>query len=330
MSKPQDDSAYVRKFAFRPFSGIRKGRIYRLWSTAWNWWVQEWKRSRAVKFLFGFLVFIFVMTNLFLLNFKDFLFQMDPSLTPNELLENTMKDLVRDIVTFQNYIASSDQVIEGFYFQVGGTSLFILLIVVIIGSGLIADDLSNHTTEIYYSKLERYEYILAKILAFVIAGTILVTLPYTIEFFLLLIGLGNVDFITALPVLVYVVVFTEIVVITYGIILLTFSSLTKRRLYTGLISFMLFFIVGMIMPNLAIHNNEIQPIILFDVLVLLGIISFLLEGVTEVRYDSFLSDVTINLNDGRGLEVFTIYGALGLILLLGLIIIAYQVYRRHQ
>ena len=125
----------------------------------------------------------------------------------------------------------------------------------------------------------------------------------------------------------------EIIVVPVGLVTFTIGT----YIIVGQIEFLkhyrdmiIPFIVGMIMPNLAIHNNEIQPIILFDVLVLLGIISFLLEGVTEVRYDSFLSDVTINLSDGRGLEVFTIYGALGLILLLGLIIIAYQVYRRHQ
>jgi hypothetical protein len=194
---------------------------------------------------------------------------------------------------------------------------------------MIADDLSNHTTEIYYSKMERYEYILAKIGAFLIAGTILITIPYVFEFFLLLVGLGNVDLIAALPVLFYVIGFTEIVVLTYGIILLTFSSLTKRRLYTGLLSFMMLFIIVLIMPNLAIQNNELQFVFLLDVLSLLGIISFLLEGVTNVQYNSEISTIAIDLQDGVGLEVITIYGALGLILLLGLVIIIYQVYRRH-
>jgi ABC-type transport system involved in multi-copper enzyme maturation permease subunit len=330
MSKSnQENSAYVRRFAFRPFSGFRKGRIYRLWSTAWDWWIYEWKRSRAVKFLFGFLIFMFVLTNLFLLSFKDMLIQMYPDLTPNELLDQTMKSLVRDIVEFDNYISAPTEGLEGFYFEISGISIFILLIVVVIGSGMIADDLSNHTTEIYYSKMERYEYILAKIFAFVIAGTILITIPYTIEFFLLLIGLGNVDLIAALPVLFYVIGFTEIVVFTYGIILLTFSSLTKRRLYTGLISFMMLFITVLIMPNLAIQNNELQLVFLLDVLSLLGIISFLLEGVTNVQYNSEFSPIAIDLQDRVGLEVYTIYGALGIILLLGLGIIIYQVYRRH-
>ena len=143
----QENSAYVRKFAFRPFSGFRKGRLYRLWSTAWAWWIYEWKRSRAVKFLFGFLIFIFVLNNLFLLSFKDILIQMNPDLTPNDLLDHTMKGLVRDIVRFENYIDVPTEGMEGFYFEVSGISIFILLIVVLIGSGMIADDLSNHTTE---------------------------------------------------------------------------------------------------------------------------------------------------------------------------------------
>ncbi|MHA1946587.1 MAG: hypothetical protein ACW97W_10815, partial [Candidatus Hodarchaeales archaeon] len=63
MSIPTDtneNEAYVRKFQFRPFSGFRRGRLFRLWATSWHWWIQEWRRSRAVKFLFGFLVFIFI------------------------------------------------------------------------------------------------------------------------------------------------------------------------------------------------------------------------------------------------------------------------------
>ena len=34
MTTPNDNnvnSAYVRKFSFRPFSGLRRGRIYRIW-----------------------------------------------------------------------------------------------------------------------------------------------------------------------------------------------------------------------------------------------------------------------------------------------------------
>ena len=324
-----ENSAYVRKFSFRPYSGKRRGRFYRIWAASWHWWISEWKRSRAVKVLFGFLIFSFVITNLFLLATKDFMFLSDPSLTPNGLLETTIKDLVRSIVSFQGsfHMGRSD---NGNGMTIGGLSIFVLIIVVLIGSGLISDDLSNQTIEVYYSKLEKHEYLLAKIGAFLLAGTTLITLPFIIEFILLVVGLGNVDIIQAIPVLIFVIAFTQLIVITYGIILLAFSSLSKRRLYTGLSTFMLFFLISMIVPTLAIENGEVGFPILFDVLSLLIMISYLWEGTTSIQFSNYRDVFILDLQNGLGVEAWMIYATLGLILLVGLAIITIQVYWRHN
>jgi ABC-type transport system involved in multi-copper enzyme maturation permease subunit len=324
-----ENSAYVRKFAFRPFSGKRRGRIYRIWAASWHWWISEWKRSRAVKVLFGFLIFSFVVTNLFLLATKDIMFLNDPSLTPNGLLETTIKDLVRSIVSFQGsfHMGSSD---NGSGMLIGGLSIFVLIMVVLIGSGLISDDLSNQTIEVYYSKLEKHEYILAKIGAFLLAGTTLITLPFVIEFILLVVGLGNVDIIQAIPVLIFVIAFTQLIVITYGIVLLAFSSLSKRRLYTGLSTFMIFFLISMIIPSLAIENGEVGFPILFDILSLLIMISYLWEGITSIQFSNYRDVFILDLQNGLGVEAWMIYATLGSILLVGLAIITIQVYWRHN
>jgi len=327
-----ENEAYVRKFQFRPFSGLRKGRLFRLWTTSWHWWIQEWRRSRAVKFLFGFLVFTFIITNLFMFAFKDIMLAADPSLTPNGLLETTIKNLLRSIVSFQSSFETSDTDMggSGMGMQIGGLSIFVLIIVVLIGSGLISDDLSNDTIEIYYSKLEKHEYLSAKIGAFLLAGNTLITLPFVIEFILLVVGIGDVDIVEALPVLIFVIALCELIIITYGIILLAFSSLSKRRLYTGLTTFMMFFLISMIVPNLAVQNGEVGFAILFDILSLLIIISHLWEGTTIFEYSSFNDTILLNLQDGLGVEAWMIYASLGLILLFGLAIIIIQVYWRHN
>ena len=323
------NEAYVRKFAFRPFSGRRRGRFYRLWSTSWHWWISEWRRSRSINILFGVFIFTLVITNIFMLVMKEALYAFDPTLTPNGLLESTIKDLIRSIVSFQSqFEAGGDEV--GDSMSIGGLSIFVLIMVVLIGSGLISDDLSNNTIEVYYSKMEKYEYLLAKIGAFMLAGTTLITLPLIIEFILLVIGIGDVDILKAIPVLVYVIVFTELIVITYGIVLLAFSSLSRRRLYTGLTTFMLFFLISMIVPNLAIDNGEVGLAVLFDILGILIFISYLLEGVTSIEYSSFRETTILNLQDGLGLEAWMIYSMLGLILLVGFAIIFIQVYWRHN
>lgn len=324
-----DSGAYVRKFAFRPFEGTRRGRIYRLWAIAWQWWIHEWKRSKAVKFLIGFLIFTFVLMNMFLLAFKDAMLEMDPNLTTNDLLENNLLTMIRGIVTFgiSFYVETGDGSSQ---FNFGGTSIFILILLVMVGSGLIADDISNQTTEIYYSKLEKHEYVVGKFLAFFIFGNIVLTLPYVFEFFLLLVGLGNIDIITALPVLVHIIVFTEIITITYSAVILGFSSLTSRRLYAGLTTFMLLFTISMIVSSLTYSGDEIGYEILFDVLSVLLLASYILYGATTVEYFSFRGVQTINLTDGVGLESWMVLGALFFYIFLGFLVVVVQVYWRHS
>jgi len=333
MTEPTTSSeAYVRKFAFRPFDGTRRGRFYRLWTIAWHWWIHEWKRSRAVKILISFLIFTFVIMNMFLFFMKDVMIAMNPDLTTNDLLEDNLLTMIRGIVSFGiSFIVETDDGASSAEFNFGGTSIFILILFVMVGSGLIADDISNQTTEIYYSKLERHEYVFGKFLAFFIFGNIVLTFPYVFEFFLLVIGLGNIDLISALPILVHVIVFTEIITVTYSAIILAFSSLTNRRLYAGLTTFMLMFTSNMIISSLAFSGGESAGYEIFlDVLTLLLLTSYILLGITEVDYYSFRGLQTIHLTDGVGLENWMIIGVLGLYILLGFLVVIYQVYWRHS
>jgi ABC-type transport system involved in multi-copper enzyme maturation permease subunit len=324
--------AYVRKFAFRPFEGIRRGRLYRLWSVSWHWCVHQWERSRAVKVLVAILLFTFVFMNMILLLTKDLMLMADPTLTTNDLLEDNILTMVRGIVTFGMVFTTDngDANGSGMTMNVGGTSIFILILVVLVGSGLISDDISNQTNEIYYSKLEKYEYVLGKFGAFFIFGNIVLTLPYIIEFFLLAVGLGDIDLLTALPVLVQVILFTELITITYSSLVLAFSSITNRRLYAGLSSFMFLFVIDMIVQSLVITGDELGPIILFDVLTVLLLTSYLLTGTTTVEYQSLREPFVLNLADGVGIESWMVLGALGIFILLGFLIVAVQVFWRHS
>ena len=84
------NDAYVHRFSFRGFSGKRRGRLYRLFAISWQWWVHEWKKSKAVKVLFWIQIFILVITNLFLLAMKDYILYADPNTTTTQMLENTI------------------------------------------------------------------------------------------------------------------------------------------------------------------------------------------------------------------------------------------------
>jgi hypothetical protein len=327
-----NNDAYVRRFSFRPFEGVRRGRFYRLFSISWFWWVHQWERSRSIKILVGFLAFIFVLQNLFVLALASTLTGPfnGTQITTNELLESSLFTMVRGIVTLETTISTSNG--NGYHdeFQVGGLSIFILILVTIVGSGLIADDISNKTNEIYYSKLEKYEYVFGKFGAFLIFGNISIVLPFIGEFFLLAIGLRGVDFFTVFPVLIQIIIFTEIVVVTYASIILAFSSLTNRRLYAGLFSFMGIFVLDMIIPSLAISGNrEVNPVILLDILTVLLIFSYILRGTTVIEAELGWQNVTINLVDGIGIESWMVIGALGTFILIGILIVTIQIFVRH-
>ncbi|MFX0049833.1 MAG: ABC transporter permease [Candidatus Hermodarchaeota archaeon] len=328
----QSNDAIVKKFSFRPFEGIRRGRFYRLWAISWYWWAHQWERSRAIKILIGFLIFILVITNLVLFTVKDILLTADPTLTTNTLLKNTLLDMVRGIVGFETtFSADNGNNMDGFMFNISGLSIFILILVVLVGSGLIADDISNKTNEIYYSKLEKYEYVIGKFGAFYLFGNLTITLPYVIEFFLLVIGLGEIDIIEALPVLIHVIIFTQIVIVTYAAIILALSSITSRRLYAGLSAFMLMFIINMIFPILVFTGTgEFELPLLLDVLTILMLTSYILDGTTIVRSGFSDGYYTINLADGAGLESWMVLGALGVYVLIGLLVVIIQVFWRHN
>ncbi|MHA1973735.1 MAG: hypothetical protein ACTSW1_12115 [Candidatus Hodarchaeales archaeon] len=327
----EKNDAYVHRFSFRGFSGKRRGRLYRLFAISWQWWVHEWKKSKAVKVLFWIQIFILVITNLFLLAMKDYILYADPNTTTTQMLENTIIPLVRGLVSFHTEISGGEVNTTGVIMNIGGNSLLVLMLFVLIGSGLIADDITNKTNEIYYSKLAKHEYIIGKFGAFMFAGNILITLPYIIEFFLLFIGLGNIDFLTVLPLLIGIIIFTELVNITFASIMLAFSSLTGRKLYAGLIAFFLFFILNMISPSLAYsESGEAGFPILFDVMTVLLIISFILEGTNSLKLYLLGSEHSINLVDGVGIENWTIIGALLVYIVIALSIVVYQVYRRHS
>jgi len=263
-----------------------------------------------------------------MLMFKDFML-VDPSITTNDLLRDNLLSLIRGLVTFQTEYSSTHGSGPRASFSIGGLSIFILILVALVGSGLISDDVSNLTTEIYYSKLERHEYILGKYGAFMIFGNLIIVLPFILEYILLVVGLGNIDLIETIPVLIQSIVITEVMVITFASVVLGFSALTSRRLYAGLASFMFLFVMNMLIPSLAFTGEEVGFPILFDVLSLLLLASYVITGTTEISFNAFGEQKIINLASGSGVESWMVIGALGIYVLVGFLIVVYQVYWRH-
>jgi ABC-type transport system involved in multi-copper enzyme maturation permease subunit len=204
------------------------------------------------------------------------------------------------------------------------------MFMVLIGSGLIADDISNNIADIYYSKLERYEYIIGKFGALIIFGNIVITLPFIIEFFLLFVGIGGIDIFSALPVLMNMIIISELFIVAFASIILAFSAITNRKLYAGVLTFAFIFITNLIVPPLAFTTEgEINLAILLDILTVLLISSYIVEGSTKLQYVFKREFYELNLASGEGIENWIILGALGIYVLLGFLIVTLMVYRRY-
>ena len=93
---------------------------------------------------------------------------------------------------------------------------------------------------------------------------------------------------------------------------------------------MMFFLISMIVPSLAIENGEIGFPILIDILSLLIMISYLWEGVTSIQFSSYQDAFILDLQNGLGVEAWMIYAMLGFVIFVGLAITTIQVYWRHN
>lgn len=319
------EETFVQTFTFRPYTGTRKGRLWRLFSVSWFNMTYQWARSRWLKILIGFIVFTFIMQNMFVIFLVDML---SADQTPNQILETQLWNFVRGIVQWNTVITSEgDTGDANVSMSIGGTSIMILICVVLMGSGLISDDMRYKATEVYYSRLSKTEYIIGKYGAFFLFGNLFFTLPYVLEFFLLVMGIGNIDLIAAIPLLLQVIIFTEAVTLVYGSIIIAFSSITSKRLYAGMTMFMMVFVLGILIQAFTMDMTEFTPLIYFDIFTLLLVFSFMLAGDTSIQFLNMNFEyVSIDLSGQAG---FLVIPFILLYIVLGLLILVFQILWRQ-
>ena len=321
--KMMSDEAYVRKFGFRSFEGTLRGRVWRLWAVAWFNMTHQWHRSRVFKILIFFTIFILIIPNMFLFVGIDELLN---TRTANEILEDHLWNTVRDFARFQVMITSPDETDPTFD---TGYSIIMLIGVIMMGAGLLSDDLKYKVSEIYDSKIDRSEYLLGKYSSLLIFGNLFYTFPCALEWSLLVVGIsGAVDIVAALPVLCGVIIFTEILSLVLSSIILVFSSLTQRRLYAGLLAFMFFLSSTIVVQSLTGQTEVFEPIMYLDFFTVLSVFSYILAGKTSViYYSSGPEGIVLDLNGIAGTFVIP---AIILFIVGGLLICSYQVIWRNS
>ncbi|MFX0084100.1 MAG: hypothetical protein ACFFAU_00365 [Candidatus Hodarchaeota archaeon] len=315
------DEIYAKKYEFYPYKGTRRGKLWRIWSIAWVNLVHQLNRSLLVKIWLGFIIFILILSNLMLLIGAP---SMLPTGSPNEILEDHLWGTIRKFVRFQVLIVTPDESDPVFD---TGYSIFMLIGLIMIGAGLISDDQKYRISEIYDSKIDRKDYLVGKFGSLVLFGNLLFTLPCIIEWGLLIVGINGVDIIRAIPVLFGTILFTEILIIVLASFILTFSSLTETRLYSGIFAFGFFLSISKIISGIIGVAESFTPLMYMDFFTVLSVLSYIIQGEKSVAYyDTTLNGVDFNLMiDLTGRAGFLILPFLAFFICFSLSICCYQV-----
>jgi len=284
------DQAYAKQFEFRSFDEVRRGRAWRIWSIAWFNLTHQWKRSRFLKVVMVLIIFIILLSNLMLLSRIDMLLEI---FTPNEILANHIWDTFRKFVRFQVLIASPAELDPVFD---TGYSIFMLIGFIIMGSGLISDDLQHQALELYDAKINRLDYLFGKYGALLLFGNVLFTLPCICEWFLIVIGVPEVDILQAIPTLIGVIIFTEVLTLILTSIILTFSSFTQKRTFAGVFAFGFLLLTSKGVSAIVGFPGSFTPVMYLDMFTVLSVFSYLITGETAIMYyDTTATGVDFNL-----------------------------------
>jgi len=196
-----------------------------------------------------------------------------------------------------------------------GTSFLWLLLLSVVGGGLISDDKLYRTTETYFSRITRLEYVIGKLLSLMLFSLFILTFPAVLQYVLLCMGLG-IGFLDNVGLLVWALGFTLMAALALSMIILSLSSLTKRRSLASLTLF-IFVVLMSSLPSAfgTIVNNPVT--LLIDFVGCIALFGAMMLGYSSVT----VSGSEIAFYDGVGLEGYMIVTVVGLVFLIGIVIL---------
>ncbi len=320
------DDAYVRRFGFRSFEGVRLGRLYRVFTLAWFNLREGIRRSGFTKMLLIFMFFSLLVQDIVAIIIGSILPVHLLGMTVNELFRITYSDSILGMISLVNRITAVEAG-SLIFLQLfsGANSFMFLLLLAIVGGGMIADDQLNRTTEAYFSRISRFEYVLGKLLGLVMFSAIIIILPTLIQYFLLSQGLGT-DFIANLDLLAWGIVVTIISSVVLSILALTFSSLTSRRSLATLSLFISAIMMSALPTALGAMSQAESLLILLDFVGCLSLLGAMMLG----RHSVDINGQLFVFNNGIGLEGPMVLVMVGLMIAVGVLVLFFKVYRRDS
>jgi ABC-type transport system involved in multi-copper enzyme maturation permease subunit len=320
------DDTYVRKFGFRRFTGIRQTRIFRIMAVAWFNLLETIRRSGFTKFL----LFIMIINILLQDIISILIYTLIPLSFFNLTLDQAFRFLYIDSllgsICLINRVSSPELDFSSIVsISSVGTSVMWLLLISIVGGGLIADDRLYRITEVYFSRISRYEYILGKLLSLIIFSSLIVTFPAVLQYFLLAGGL-RVSSFAHLDLLFWGIGFTLISALLLSLLILALSSFTKRRSVATLTLFIAAIVMSVFYSVLAGSYQSQSYLLLLDFIGCIALCGALLLGFEEVLVNGW----TVNFYDGVGVEGYMVLEVVILVFLLGILAIIITILRRDS
>lgn len=320
------DDTYVRRFGFRKFTGIRQTRIYRIITVAWFNLLETIRRSGFTKFLL-----VIMLINILL---QDVISIMIFSFVPLSMFDMTLNEAFRILyidstlgsISLINRVSSPEMGFLSFVsITSAGTSVMWLLLISIVGGGLIADDRLYRTTEVYFSRISRYEYILGKLFSLLIFSSLIVTFPAILQYFLLAGGL-RVSSLAHLDLLFWGIGFTLLSALILSLLILALSSFTKRRSIATMTLFIAALVMSGFYSGFGGWNQSESYLLLLDFIGCIALSGALLLGYEEVSVNGW----TVNFYNGIGVEGYMVLEIVAWVFLLGVLAIIITILRRDS
>lgn len=157
--------------------------------------------------------------------------------------------LAETIENFQVFMGGSRRLlnVDPAYFRVYFTSDFlffmILMLMILSGAGLIADDLKSGSLQLYFARpLRKRDYLLGKLGVTGFFVLLLTLVPGIVFILLKLIFSGSLKLLTEHPWLPFsVLLYSLILAALFSLAALFFSALSKNRRFAGVLLFMVYF-----------------------------------------------------------------------------------------
>ncbi|MHA2092661.1 MAG: hypothetical protein ACW98K_17585 [Candidatus Kariarchaeaceae archaeon] len=323
---PAQNGDFLEKFGYRVYSGTAQSRKSRVWSMIIFEVKSTWARSTFGKVL----LVIIAMFNLIAITAIAATSNVFVSELPETQRDEAIRDTLNNFVA--EYVSFGDNYIQGGTQQIGlninmELGILIMGLFAIAGSGLFADDKSGKVTEIYLSRLQKKEYVVAKIGSIIIYINLFLMLP------LLIMGALNVQSIKQTThfdqwdFYLGIILYSLAASLLLGLLILTFSIYAEKRQYASLgffIFYLLTSIIGSILTEGGVSNEFLLMISPSNLLMLLAYVC-LGDFHLGLGYEWDENVQPFSLNDGSGLEWFHVIGVfLGLVIILSSIL-AYKI-----